>query len=67
MILYLNGVKTPLEIDTGASLIILNEKQIATIPDVQLERTETKLNTYIEESIEPVGKVNLSVEYDQKE
>ena len=67
-----NGISTPMEVDTGASLSVINKDVFnkLTRGDVKLilEDTNVKVKTYSGQSISALGKVKIPVHYrDQNE
>ena len=63
----INGVNVSMEIDTGASTSVINEKTFHTLFQSgkvsKLNSVNTVLRTYTREIIDVVGKCELEVEY----
>ena len=71
VIIKLNGLPVPMEIDTGASLTIINEPIFTALQKhdntIRLQNTSVKFRTYGGNTFEPLGVINLLVHYRQQE
>lgn len=65
--LHLNNRKVVMMIDTGAAVTLIPEKVAKRIPNMKLEKTDTKLTTYIGEKIKVCGKCSVVVKYNDQE
>lgn len=68
MKIELNGVKTCMEIDTGATATNISENTVNEIRQGKLEvkPATDKLRTYTGESVKVVGTVNIMVNYEKQ-
>ena len=68
---FLNNVPVKMELDTGASVSVINEPTYRSIQEqtsaLPLQPTETKLRTYTGDSIQVLGMVNIKVRYGERE
>ena len=65
----LNGIDTPMEVDTGASVSLMCEEAFKPLQEsgVALHETKAKLLTYTGESIEVIGATDVRVEHNGQE
>ena len=65
--LLLDGKPCDLEVDTGAAVSILSEKQLnRVLPGAQLKKTNVSLRTYTSQKIPVKGKLDVEVQYGQQ-
>ena len=64
----LNGISIPMEVDTGASLSVVSKSVFDNLQQgdkqLKLEESNVTFKTYTGESIKAVGKVKITVEYE---
>ena len=66
----LNQVPVTMELDTGASLSVINKEtynHINTVATIPITKSPVKLKTYIGESIPIIGSINVCVKYKELE
>lgn len=62
-----NGKAISMEIDTGAALSIMSERQQKLLlPDAPIEKSYVRLKTYTGENMPVVGKLNAKVQYGEQ-
>ena len=66
-----NGFPIDMELDTGASLLVMSEEMFAKLHSngklPKLQKTETVLHTYTGEKVKPRGSLDVMVSYENKE
>ena len=66
--LLLDGKPCDLKVDTGAAVSILSEKQLnRVLPGAQLKKTNVSLRTYTSQKIPVKGKLDVEVQYGQRQ
>ena len=65
--LLLDGKPCEFEVDTGAAVSILTDKQVSRVlPGAQLKKTNVSLRTYTSQKIPVKGKLDVEVQYGQQ-
>lgn len=63
----MNGKKVQMEVDTGASMLIISDSTYHTLQmtptNPVLQGTDVKLTTYTGENVPEVGAINVTAEY----
>lgn len=64
--LEIEGKEMKMELDTGAAVSVISQKEFDKRfrMHVPLERTTLELHTYTKETVKPVGKCTVNVQYD---
>ena len=62
----MNGSPVRMELDTGASLSLLNKNTYEKIPSLQLQPTDVQLKTYTGEVVQILGEAKVTVNYGEQ-
>ena len=61
-----NDLPIEMELDTDASLLLLNKQICDKIPNIQLQPTDVQLKTYTEEVVKILGEAKVTVNYGEQ-